>query len=155
MLGCLAWFTWRLTASGRTSSIFAYDCSTATVATQVPCDLNIRCSRALASLSRTSRPTCAKGKTGKSGRLEHLTASWMPTSLLLTQCRVFSQSVSYRHIFFGLIDIMSSDSTGTTDGTIQIFGAPGVETNLSLPSHVTIKFLQFATNVFKLVCIGE
>jgi hypothetical protein len=50
---------------------------------------------------------------------------------------------------------MASDSTGTTDGTIRIFGAPGVETNLSLPSHVPIKFLQFATNVFKLVCIGE
>ncbi len=50
---------------------------------------------------------------------------------------------------------MISDSTGTTDGTIRIFGAPGVETNLSLPSHVPIKFLQFATNVFKLVCIGE
>ena len=51
---------------------------------------------------------------------------------------------------------MASDfSTGTTDGTIRIFGAPGVETNLSPPSHVPIKFLQFATNVFKLVCIGE
>ena len=57
--------------------------------------------------------------------------------------------------YFGLIDVMASDSTGTTDGTIRIFGAPGVETNLSLPSHVPIKFLQFATNVFKLVCIGE
>src|ERR1700679_1500238 len=55
----------------------------------------------------------------------------------------------------GLIDVTISDSTGTTDGTIQIFGAPGVEPNLSLPSHVPIKFLQFATNVFKLVCIGE
>lgn len=55
----------------------------------------------------------------------------------------------------GLIDVTISDLTGTTDGTIQIFGAPGVETNLSLPSHVPIKFLQFATNVFKLVCIGE
>lgn len=67
------------------------------------------------------------------------------------------QSVSYRHISLpvGLIDVMISDSTGTTDGTIQIFGAPGVETNLSIPSHVSIKFLQFATNVFKLVCIGE
>jgi hypothetical protein len=36
-----------------------------------------------------------------------------------------------------------------------MFGAPGVETTLSLSSHTPIKFLQFATNVFKLVCIGE
>ncbi len=50
---------------------------------------------------------------------------------------------------------MASDSTGTTGRTIRIFGAPGVETSLSLPSHAPIKFLQFATNVFKLVCIGE
>lgn len=50
---------------------------------------------------------------------------------------------------------MPLDSIGTTKGTIRIFGAPGVETDLSLPSHVPIKFLQFATNVFKLVCIGE
>ncbi len=56
---------------------------------------------------------------------------------------------------FGLIDVMASDSIGTTDGTIRIFGAPGVETSLSLPSHAPIKFLQFATNVFKLACIGE
>lgn len=49
----------------------------------------------------------------------------------------------------------AADSTGTTNGTIRIFGAPGIETDLSLPSHVHIKFLQFATNVFKLVCIGE
>ena len=55
----------------------------------------------------------------------------------------------------GLIDVMASDSTGTTDGTIRIFGAPGVETNTSLSSHAPVKFLQFATNIFKLVCIGE
>jgi hypothetical protein len=102
---CLAaWFTWRLllpvdpvvsfSCRRNPSYILAYDCSTAT---QVSCDLNTRCSRALASLSRNSRPTCAKGKTGKSGRSGHLTASWMPTSLLLTQCRVSLQSVSYRH----------------------------------------------------------
>lgn len=58
-------------------------------------------------------------------------------------------------LFFGLVDVMAWDSIGTTKGTIRIFGAPGVETDLSLPSHVHIKFLQFATNVFKLVCIGE
>lgn len=50
---------------------------------------------------------------------------------------------------------MSSGSTGTIDGTIRIFGAPDVETSLSLPSHAPIKFLQFSTNLFKLVCIGE
>jgi hypothetical protein len=50
---------------------------------------------------------------------------------------------------------MSSDTTGTLDGTIRIFGAPGVETSLTLPSRTPIKFLHFATNVFKLVCIGE
>ena len=46
--------------------------------------------------------------------------------------------------------------TGTLNGTIRIFGAPGVETSLSLSSPSTpVKFLQFATNLFKLVCIGE
>lgn len=152
LLRC-SWINWGIgQIQSLPSYILAYDCSTAT---QVSCDLNIRCSRTLASLSRTSRPTCAKGKTGKSGRSGHLIASWMPTPLLLTQCRVFLQSVSCRHSYFGLIDVMASESIGTTDGTIRIFGAPGVETNLSLPSHAPIKFLQFATNLFKLVCVGE
>lgn len=59
--------------------------------------------------------------------------------------------------FFYLLYVMALGPTGTTDGSIRIFGAPGVETNLSLPSRhgVPIKFLQFATNVFKLVCIGQ
>ncbi|KAI9462922.1 lethal giant larvae like, C-terminal-domain-containing protein [Russula earlei] len=46
-------------------------------------------------------------------------------------------------------------AVGTIDGTIRIFGAPGVETSLTPPSRAAVKFLQFATNVFKLVCIDE
>ncbi len=46
-------------------------------------------------------------------------------------------------------------TTGTLDGTIRIFGAPGVETSVSLSSQTPVKFLQFATNLLKLVCIGE
>ncbi|KAI0257073.1 hypothetical protein BJV78DRAFT_1277663 [Lactifluus subvellereus] len=52
---------------------------------------------------------------------------------------------------FAFDPVSSILAIGTTDGTIRIFGAPGVETSLSLPSHTPIKFLQFATNVFKLV----
>ncbi|KAF8506641.1 lethal giant larvae like, C-terminal-domain-containing protein [Russula emetica] len=56
---------------------------------------------------------------------------------------------------FAFDPVSSILAVGTANGTIQIFGAPGVETNLSLPSHVPIKFLQFSTNVFKLVCIDD
>jgi hypothetical protein len=77
----------------------------------------------------------------------------MPAPLHLILCRVYLQLVRDYHII--LVRYTSSDSTGTLDGTIRIFGAPGVETSLTLPSHTPIKLLQFATNVLKLVCIGE
>ncbi|KAI0003744.1 lethal giant larvae like, C-terminal-domain-containing protein [Russula compacta] len=56
---------------------------------------------------------------------------------------------------FAFDPVSSILALGTIDGTIRIFGAPGIETSLSLPSRTPTKFLQFATNIFKLVCIGE
>ncbi|KAI0275129.1 hypothetical protein BC834DRAFT_965566 [Gloeopeniophorella convolvens] len=46
-------------------------------------------------------------------------------------------------------------AVGTIGGSIRIFGAPGVDTSLSLSSATPVKFLQFATNIFKLICIDE
>jgi len=77
----------------------------------------------------------------------------MPPPLRLILCRVYLQLVRDYHVV--LVRYTPSDSIGTLDGTIRMFGAPGVETSLTLPSHTPIKLLQFATNVLKLVCIGE
>lgn len=43
---------------------------------------------------------------------------------------------------------------GTTGGTIHIFGAPAVESTLSLPEPVAVKFLQFSLSNYRLVCVG-
>ncbi|KAH9081593.1 lethal giant larvae like, C-terminal-domain-containing protein [Lactarius deliciosus] len=56
---------------------------------------------------------------------------------------------------FSFDPVTSILAIGTFDGIIRIFGAPGVETSLSLASPTPVKFLQFATNLFKLACIGE
>ncbi|KAH9178656.1 lethal giant larvae like, C-terminal-domain-containing protein [Lactarius sanguifluus] len=54
---------------------------------------------------------------------------------------------------FSFDPVTSILAIGTFDGIIRIFGAPGVETSLSLASPTPVKFLQFATNLFKLACI--
>ncbi|KAH9044417.1 lethal giant larvae like, C-terminal-domain-containing protein [Lactarius pseudohatsudake] len=54
---------------------------------------------------------------------------------------------------FSFNPVTSILAIGTFDGIIRIFGAPGVETSLSLASPTPVKFLQFATNLFKLACI--
>ncbi|KAI0322973.1 WD40-repeat-containing domain protein [Amylostereum chailletii] len=43
----------------------------------------------------------------------------------------------------------------TVNGVIHILGAPGVETEIKLPNPIPVKFLEFATNIFKLLCIDE
>jgi hypothetical protein len=45
--------------------------------------------------------------------------------------------------------------SGAMNGTIHILGKPGVHAKLNLPSVTPVKFLEFATNIYKLVCIGE
>ncbi|KAL0951628.1 hypothetical protein HGRIS_008309 [Hohenbuehelia grisea] len=42
---------------------------------------------------------------------------------------------------------------GTTDGSIVLFGSPGVECKLNVPDHVGAKFLQFAPSLPKLACL--
>ncbi|KAJ7675329.1 lethal giant larvae like, C-terminal-domain-containing protein [Mycena rosella] len=44
---------------------------------------------------------------------------------------------------------------GTATGTIHIFGGVSVETKLSLPEPVRVKFLQFSSSTFQLVCLDE
>ncbi|KAG6919011.1 hypothetical protein DXG01_009721 [Tephrocybe rancida] len=44
---------------------------------------------------------------------------------------------------------------GTAGGTVYLFGGPGVETRLTLPDTVSVKFLQFAPSSFHLVCLDE
>ncbi|KAG6873217.1 hypothetical protein C0995_001571 [Termitomyces sp. Mi166 len=44
---------------------------------------------------------------------------------------------------------------GTAGGAIHLFGGPGVETRLITPDTVGIKFLQFASSSFQLVCLDE
>lgn len=46
-------------------------------------------------------------------------------------------------------------AVGTRNGIIYVFGASGVEIKLSLPKPVGIKFLQFATSSFQLVCLDD
>ena len=45
---------------------------------------------------------------------------------------------------------------GTAHGCIHLYGSPGVECMLQVsdPTGLRIKFLQFASSVFKLLCIG-
>jgi len=42
---------------------------------------------------------------------------------------------------------------GTSDGVIYLFGRPGVETELRLPEAREVKFLQFASSVYYLICL--
>ncbi|THH21204.1 hypothetical protein EW146_g293 [Bondarzewia mesenterica] len=56
---------------------------------------------------------------------------------------------------FAVDPVSSLIAIGTLGGIIQIFGAPGVEARLTLPQLGPIKFLEFATNIYKLVCIDE
>ncbi|KAF5385371.1 hypothetical protein D9615_001225 [Tricholomella constricta] len=44
---------------------------------------------------------------------------------------------------------------GTAGGVVYIFGSPGVETRLSLPDPVGVRFLQFAPSTFQLACLGQ
>ncbi|KAJ7161293.1 WD40 containing snare-dependent exocytosis protein [Mycena crocata] len=44
---------------------------------------------------------------------------------------------------------------GTAIGTIHIFGGVSVETKLLLPDAVKVKFLQFSSSTFQIVCLDE
>ncbi|KAJ7651666.1 WD40 containing snare-dependent exocytosis protein [Mycena polygramma] len=46
-------------------------------------------------------------------------------------------------------------AVGTATGEIHIFGGPSVETQVSLPEPVKVKFLQFSSSTFQLVCLDE
>ncbi|KAI0033991.1 lethal giant larvae like, C-terminal-domain-containing protein [Vararia minispora EC-137] len=46
-------------------------------------------------------------------------------------------------------------AVGTLGGIVYILGAPGVQTKIHLPTATPIKFLEFATNIYKLVCIDD
>ncbi|KAI0059493.1 hypothetical protein BV25DRAFT_1918512 [Artomyces pyxidatus] len=56
---------------------------------------------------------------------------------------------------FAVDPVSSIFAVGTLGGSIRIFGAPGVETGVTLSTPTPVKFLQFATNIFKLVAIDE
>ena len=50
---------------------------------------------------------------------------------------------------------MSLYSIGSnTGGIIRLMGAPGVETEIALPAPAPVKFLEFAANISRLLCIG-
>lgn len=44
---------------------------------------------------------------------------------------------------------------GTSSGDIHVFGRPGVESEFKLPQPVDVRFLQFSTSTFNIVCLGE
>ncbi|KAJ6503249.1 WD40 containing snare-dependent exocytosis protein [Mycena vitilis] len=46
-------------------------------------------------------------------------------------------------------------AVGTAAGAIHIFGGPSVESQVSLPEPVKVKFLQFSSSTFQLVCLDE
>ncbi|KAI0046614.1 hypothetical protein FA95DRAFT_1582978 [Auriscalpium vulgare] len=58
-------------------------------------------------------------------------------------------------VAFAVDPVTSLIAVGTIGGSIRIFGAPGVETGLTLPTSAPVKFLQFSSNLIKLVCIDE
>ena len=43
---------------------------------------------------------------------------------------------------------------GTSSGVIYIFGGPGVESKLTLPQSVKVRFVHFATSTRNIVCLG-
>ncbi|KAJ6621080.1 lethal giant larvae like, C-terminal-domain-containing protein [Mycena sp. CBHHK59/15] len=51
--------------------------------------------------------------------------------------------------------ISSLLAIGTATGVIHIFGGVSVETRLSLPTPVKVKFLQFSSSTFQIVCLDE
>ncbi|KAK7063993.1 WD40 containing snare-dependent exocytosis protein [Favolaschia claudopus] len=54
------------------------------------------------------------------------------------------------------VDAISSLlAVGTANGAIYLFGGPSVETKLLLPEPVKVKFLQFSSSTFQLVCLDE
>ncbi|GLB35825.1 putative lethal giant larvae(Lgl) like, C-terminal [Lyophyllum shimeji] len=44
---------------------------------------------------------------------------------------------------------------GTAGGVAYVFGGPGVETKLTLPDTVGVRFLHFAQSTFQLVCLDD
>ncbi|KAF9486583.1 hypothetical protein BDN70DRAFT_846519 [Pholiota conissans] len=47
-------------------------------------------------------------------------------------------------------------AVGTSEGTVHIFGRPGVECKIKLPQPSQVRFLQFAISTYNLVCLdGE
>ncbi|KAJ7631237.1 WD40 containing snare-dependent exocytosis protein [Roridomyces roridus] len=46
-------------------------------------------------------------------------------------------------------------AVGTATGTIHIFGGPSVETRLLIPEPGKVKFLQFSSSTFQIVCLDE
>ncbi|KAF9469810.1 lethal giant larvae like, C-terminal-domain-containing protein [Collybia nuda] len=56
---------------------------------------------------------------------------------------------------FAIEPISCIFAIGTSNGAIHILGSPGVEVRLALPEPVGVKFLQFATLTFQLVCLDQ
>ncbi|KAA1468094.1 hypothetical protein DENSPDRAFT_833291 [Dentipellis sp. KUC8613] len=58
-------------------------------------------------------------------------------------------------VAFAVDPVTSILAIGTLGGTIRIFGAPGVDTTLTLQGSAPVKFLQLSSNLLKLVCVDE
>jgi hypothetical protein len=46
-------------------------------------------------------------------------------------------------------------TTGTSSGSIFIYGGPGVDVKITTPSSVSVKFLNFSLPSRKILCIGQ
>ncbi|KZV70969.1 hypothetical protein PENSPDRAFT_578479 [Peniophora sp. CONT] len=46
-------------------------------------------------------------------------------------------------------------AVGTSGGYIHILGAPGIHAEIKLPATTPVKFIEFASSLYKLVCIDE
>lgn len=44
---------------------------------------------------------------------------------------------------------------GTSDGSIDLYGGPGVEHRLELSERIAVRSLHFASSIFRLVCVDE
>ncbi|TFY82005.1 hypothetical protein EWM64_g2007 [Hericium alpestre] len=67
--------------------------------------------------------------------------------------------MAFEHHFdvvaFAVDPVTSLLAVGTIGGFIRIFGAPGVEATLVLSGSTPVKFLRFAPNLLKLLCVDE
>lgn len=74
--------------------------------------------------------------------------NWVPGTLRTTEYLLNITALAFEPIGKLL-------AVGTSSGTIHIFGGPGVESKLTLPEPVSVKFLHFSALSFTILCMDS